>query len=116
MRQIDEILALTDQVRQFIDDGRWAEAVSLENERMSMLNQLFARDDIAAIGPECEQLARDLLARNARMTEAVEASQRSLQETMRSVNTSTGAVSAYRRNESPHRWGAGQKSVQAQPD
>jgi hypothetical protein len=104
MQQIDEILALTDQVRQYIDDGRWAEAVSLENERMVMLNQLFARDDIAAIGPECEQLARDLLARNARMTEAVQAGRRSLQETTRSVNASAVAVSAYRRNEPAHHW------------
>ena len=98
MQQIDEILALTDQVQQYIDDGRWAEAGLLDKERLALLTELFGRDDIASIGPECEQLVRDLLARNARMTVTVRVRRGDLHEATRRVNTAAGAVSAYRRN------------------
>lgn len=113
MRQIDDILALTDQVQQYIDDGRWAEAGLLEKKRLALLNELFARDDIDAIGPECEQLARDLLARNARMTETVQVRRGSLHETTRRVNAAAGAVSAYRRNEPAAHWGDRQRPADA---
>lgn len=105
MQQIDEILALTDQVQQFIDDGRWAEAGLLEKKRMQLLSQLFARDDLAAIGPDCEQLVRDLLARNANMAETVMASRGNLEKTTQRINAATKAVGAYRRNEPNPGWG-----------
>jgi len=105
MREIDDILVLTDQVQQYIGEGRWAEAGSLEKERLVRLNELFARDDLDAIRPECEQLTHDLLARNARMTETVQAGRRGLHETTRRVNAAAGAVGAYRRNEPAAQWG-----------
>ena len=116
MQQIDEILALTDQVQQYIDDGRWAEAGLLEKKRMQLLSQLFARDDLAAIGPDCEQLVRDLLARNASMAETVMASRGHLEETTRRINTATEAVGAYRRNEPDPGWSGGRLPAQAVAD
>jgi len=99
MKQIDQILALTEQVQQQVADGRWAEARALEKDRLALLTELFARDDIATFGQECEQLARDLLARNARMIETVQVRRGDLHEATRRVNAAASAVSAYRRNE-----------------
>jgi len=116
MNQMDRILALTDQVQQQVDEGRWAEARALENERLALLTELFARDDAAALGPEREQLARDLLARNARMIETVQVHRGDLREATRRVTTAAGAVSAYHRNERASHWGRGQRTAPALPD
>ena len=105
MQQIDDILALTDQVQQCVDEGRWVEARALEKDRLALLTDLFAGDDVATNGPECQKLARDLLARNARMTETVRVHRGDLDETTRRVNLAAGAVSAYRRNEPALQWG-----------
>ena len=111
MNQIDHILALTEQVQQQVADGRWAEARALEADRMALLTELFACDDVAALGPEREQLARDLLARNARMVESVQVRRGDLQEVTRRVTAAAGAVNAYRRNEPASQWGQEQGSA-----
>ncbi len=116
MGQIDQILTLTDQVQQYVDDGRWAEARALEKDRLALLTELFSRDDVAAIGPECEQLARDLLARNAQMAETIQARRGDLQATTRRVTAAAGAVSAYSRNEPTSHWGDRHKPAHALSD
>ncbi len=116
MSPVDQILALTDKVQRYIDEGRWAEAGALENERLALLTTVFAGDDgeqheSGGLGSEHEQLARDLLARNAQMTATICQQRGNLRETTRRVIAGPGAVSAYRRNEPVSLWGNGFKSA-----
>lgn len=98
MDQIDRILALTDRVQQCVDKGHWAEANALEAERLAMLTELFARDDIGSYGPACENLARDLLARNRGMIRTLGIQRQRLNETSRQLNAAPRAIHAYRTN------------------
>lgn len=101
MDPVDQILALTDQVQQYIDEGRWAEAGALEKERLALLTVFFQCDTGESLGPQREQLARDLLTSNVQMTEMVKEHRGHLRETARRVVIASSAVSAYRRNGSP---------------
>ncbi len=111
MQQIDEILALTDQVQQFVDDGCWAEANALETQRLALLAELFAREDIAAFSPACEALARDLLARNAGMPQALEGQRNRLNDATRRLKSAPQAIHAYRSNRADDRWAPERKSA-----
>ena len=108
MEQIDQILALTDRVQQCVDKGHWTEANALEAERLAMLTELFARDDIGSFGPACENLARDLLTRNSGMIQTLGMQRERLNETTRKLNAAPRAIHAYRTNAQPgHGRGAG---------
>ncbi len=98
MALIDQILELTEQVQQFVDDGRWADASSLETKRLVLLTELFSGDDIADLSPQHAQLAHDLLTRNARMIQTLRTQRVQLNETTRRLNAAPRAVDAYRNN------------------
>jgi len=100
MALIDRILDLTEQVQQFVDTGRWADAGTLETERLGLLTELFAREG----GPECERLARDLLTRNAHMIEKLQTQRVQLNEATRRLNAAPQIVDAYRSNTPAVRW------------
>jgi len=70
----------------------------LEAERLAMLADLFARDDIGSFGFACENLARDLLAKNDGMIRTLGMQRRRLNETSRQLNAAPRAIHAYRTN------------------
>jgi len=111
MQQIDDILALTDRVQQFVDDGCWAEANALETERLALLAELFAREDVAAFSPACEALARDLLARNAGMLQALDGQRQRLNDATRQLKSAPQAIHAYQANKADDRWDRKSKSA-----
>jgi hypothetical protein len=102
---VDRILALTDQVQQFVDRGHWADASELEAERLALLTDLFARDDVAELGRQRVQLARDLLARNGLMIDALRHQRGRLTDASRRLTAAPRAVSAYRANAPSPAWG-----------
>jgi len=102
---IDKILALTEQVQQYVDDGRWGDAGVLETERLALLTELFACDSVADLGVERERLAQDLLARNTGMIEKLQTQRTRLNEATRRLNAAPRAVDAYRSNVPVVGWG-----------
>lgn len=103
---VDQVLAVTEQVQRFVEEGNWADASELEKQRLALLTELFTRDDVAELGPEREQLARELLTRNGRMIDTLRTQRSRLNETSRRLNKAPAAVDAYRSNTPTDQWGS----------
>ena len=108
---IDQVLALTEEVQQFVENGRWADASTLETERLTLLTELFARDDIAVLGPDYERLARELLSRNSVMIDTLRTQRGQLNQASQRLNAAPRAVDAYRSNTPTNEWGERRKTV-----
>ena len=95
MNKIDQILELTTRVEDRIDDGDWAEAAALDNQRCEVIGTYLNEVGDGPGRAAAAHMLRELLARNELAMRKVQVMRELIVEQSSELRAADGAVKAY---------------------
>ncbi len=103
MTQLDNILELTLQVEQAIENGDWGTANEIESNRRQLLIGLFNDNSIQTMSPDDQAVLKNILLRNEESIRNVHAGRKELTRHSTRINNASAVARAYQSNAVRHR-------------